>query len=74
MRPYTTLWNSNVWKKTAWDMYSVNDTSQCSVAMWFRCGKNLLYHKFTAESVLKEFLKSLNIWQSYRGTVLLKDE
>jgi len=38
------------------------------------------------ESVLKEFLKSLNIWQSYeekvdclkhtvrRGTVLLKDE
>jgi len=46
----------------------------------------VLYYKFTAESVLKEFLKSLNIWQSYggtveclkrpvrRGAVLLKDE
>jgi len=41
---------------------------------------------FTAQSVLKEFLKSLDIWQSYaeivdclnrrvrRGTVVLKDE
>jgi len=29
----------------------------------------LLYYKFTGESVLKEFLKSLNIWQSYGGKV-----
>jgi len=29
----------------------------------------LLYYKYTAESVLKEFLKSLNIWQSYGGKV-----
>jgi len=46
----------------------------------------ILYYKFTTESVLKELLKSLNIWQSYweklvclkrpvrRETVLLKDE
>jgi len=46
----------------------------------------LLYDKFTAESVLKEFLKSLDIWQSYgekvsclkrpmwQGAILLKDE
>jgi len=45
-----------------------------------------MYYKYTAESVLKEFLKSLNIWQSYggkvhclkysvrRGTVLMKNE
>ena len=51
--------------------------------MWWDA---LLYDKFTAESVLKEFLKSLDIWQSYgekvsclkrpmwQGAILLKDE
>jgi len=46
----------------------------------------LLYYKFTTESVLKEILKSVNIWQSYgeklvclkrpvrQGTVVLKDK
>jgi len=41
--------------------------SQFNVAKTFRCGGHLiiLYYKFTAESVWTEFLKSLNIWQSY---------
>jgi len=55
------------------------------IEMWWNVWP-LLYYRFTAESVLKEFLKSLNIWKSYadkvdcfkcsvrRGTVLLKDE
>ena len=35
------------------------------VAVWL-----LLYYKFTAESVLKGFLKLLNIWQSYGEKVI----
>jgi len=31
----------------------------------------LLYYKFTAEFPLKEFLKSVSIWQSYRQKVWL---
>jgi len=53
--------------------------------VWWAVGP-VLYYKFAAESVLKELLKSLNIWQSYGGkvecvqhavqqsTVLLKDD
>jgi len=32
--------------------------------MWYDF-LSLLYYKFTAECVLEEFLKSLDIWQSY---------
>jgi len=31
---------------------------------------SLLHYKFTAESVLKKFLKSLDIWQSYGRLVI----
>jgi len=38
----------------------INDTSERSVAMWFRCGGTFdpyFITKFTAETVLKEVLK-----------------
>jgi len=40
----------------------IYDTSQRSIAMSFKCGgtfDDYLFYKFTAESVLKEFLNSL---------------
>jgi len=46
----------------------INDTSQHTVATWSSCSGTFahnFFYKFTAECVLKEFVKSLNIWQSY---------
>jgi len=50
----------------------IMDTTHRSAAMWFRCGGTfdyLFYYKFTDESVLKEFGKSLNNWKSLGGKV-----
>jgi len=47
----------------------INDTSQRSVAIWFGCDGTfdpyLIINVYTAESVLREFLKLFNIWQSF---------
>jgi len=43
-----------------------NDTSQCSVAMWFRCGWTFDFIRNLRLSLFwKNCLKQLNIWQSY---------
>ena len=55
---YTTLWNINVRKtETTWNMYYDNDTSQCSVTIWFRCG-GTFDHYFTTNSLLSLFWKN----------------
>jgi len=45
----------------------INDTSQGSVATWFRRGGTFDYYfdKFTDESASNRLLKSVKIWGNY---------
>jgi len=43
----------------------INDESQASISKNLRCDE-LLYYTFIINLLVKEFLKLVNIWQSYR--------
>ena len=43
---------------------AINDESQGSIAKNLRCDE-LLYYTFIVHSVVKEFLRLVNIWRSY---------
>jgi len=44
----------------------INDKSQDSTAKHFLSCDELLHYKFIVNLLVKEFLKSVNIWRSYR--------
>jgi len=70
MCPYTTLWNINIRKTAkAWHMYYDNNTSQHSVATWFRCG-GMLDDDSSITNLLLNLLRK-NFWdQSTFGKVM----
>jgi len=73
---HTTLWNINARKQ------AISDKLQGSVATYLRCGgvvNNQIKNGLLMSVRLKFFLKSVNIWQSYKqerrlANTLLKDE
>jgi len=44
----------------------INDKSQVSTAKHILSCDELLHYKFIVNLLVKEFLKSVNIWRSYR--------
>jgi len=48
----------------------INDKSQCSIAEHLSCDE-LFYYTFIIQLLVKEFLKLVNIWRSYRQNGLL---
>ena len=73
---HTTLWNINARKQ------AISDKLQGNVATYLRCGgivNNQIKNGLLMSVRLKKFLKSVNIWQSYKlerrlANTLLKDE
>ena len=43
----------------------INDQSQDNTAKYLSCD-GLLYYKYAIQLLVKDYLKSVNIWQSYR--------
>jgi len=44
---------------------AINDESQCSIAKTLKCDE-LLYYTFLFTLLVKEFLRLVNTWRSYR--------